>query len=86
MEPTSIASTFSIWDGTDWVPDTTLKLLGPGQVVEEVAQVQQPSGLQARSFRSLLQKMEGHRERSGGAAHNTIHLARRGAPFKSTES
>eukprot|EP00913_Durusdinium_trenchii_P022893 g21495.t1 len=49
MEPTAIAHTFSIWDGSDWVPDTTLKLLGPGQsapVEEPAGVVKQPSGLQ----------------------------------------
>lgn len=49
MDPASIGGTFSIWDGSDWVPDTTLKLLGPGQSAEEEpveGVAQQPSGLQ----------------------------------------
>lgn len=50
LDPPTIAGTFSIWDGSEWVPDTTLKLLVPGQIpVQEAAQVEvvkQPSGLQ----------------------------------------
>eukprot|EP00439_Symbiodinium_sp_Y106_P039140 s2007_g4.t1 len=50
LDPPTIAGTFSIWDGSEWVPDTTLKLLAPGQIaVQEAAQVEvvkQPSGLQ----------------------------------------